>query len=80
MNLFTCKNWEWKQMPITNYNALLSYPTTIREEDIKDIEVCQLYVNDEEQDCISVTWYPKCYWNYPIVLFFSKQNYSYIVA
>jgi len=79
--MFTCKNWEWKIVPIIpNYNALLDYLTTIRAEDIKYVEVYQLYVNNEEQDCISVIWYPQYYWNNSVVLYFSKEDYNKIVA
>lgn len=79
--MFTCKSWEWEQISIdkNQYDKLLKYPTTISENNVKDIEVYQLFINGEKHNCFHVRWVLKG--SLPnLELFFTSDNYNNIVA
>ena len=62
------------------YNKLLSYPTTLNKDNIKDIIVYQWEFEGKEVDCISVKW---CHINNPqmnLELHFSIEEYNKIIG
>lgn len=77
----TCKDWNWIPVPITDTQkqTLLTFPSTIKREAIKEVKVSTLDVRGLRQDVVHVSWIHISQPELNVDLFFSHEKYNSIL-